>query len=131
MGYRGVDADNPELRIIHRGKARRITPQEKRALRRRQAIEPLIGHLKADHRMVRCPLKGSLGDCLHAVLCAAGYNIRWLLRMIAQKGIPFLSAIFCALRWLLEWTFSPMAVAITASVFGNDAPPRIGRCSLA
>jgi IS5 family transposase len=37
--------------------------------------------------MNRCHLKGSIGDSLHAVLCAAGFNIRWLLRMIAKKGI--------------------------------------------
>ena len=56
-------------------------------LKRRQAIEPIIGHLKADHRMNRCHLKGAGGDSLHAVLCAAGYNIRWLLRMIAKEGL--------------------------------------------
>jgi hypothetical protein len=51
-----------------------------------------IGHLKADHRMIRCHLKGQTGDAMHAVLCAAGYNIRWLLRMIRKKGISlFLS----------------------------------------
>ena len=38
-------------------------------------------------RMNRCHLKGSEGDSLHAVLCAAGYNIRWLLRMITKKGL--------------------------------------------
>ena len=43
-----------------------------------------------DHRMNRCHLKGSEGDALHAVLCAAGYNIRWLLRMIAKKGLGLL-----------------------------------------
>ena len=37
--------------------------------------------------MNRCHLKGSEGDAIHAVLCAAGYNIRWLLRMIRKKGI--------------------------------------------
>src|SRR5690606_7173842 len=66
-------------------------------LKRRQAIEPIIGHLKADHRMDRCHLKGEYGDRLHAVLCAAGYNIKWLLRMIAKKGVPFLRAIFLRL----------------------------------
>jgi IS5 family transposase len=40
--------------------------------------------------MDRCHLKGSEGDALHAVLCAAGYNIRWLLRMIARKGMGLL-----------------------------------------
>ncbi len=40
--------------------------------------------------MNRCHLKGSEGDALHAVLCAAGYNIRWLLRMIGKKGLGLL-----------------------------------------
>ena len=37
--------------------------------------------------MDHCHLEGELGDRLHAVVCAAGYNIRWLLRMIALKGL--------------------------------------------
>ena len=49
--------------------------------------EQIIGFLKADHRMDRCHLKGETGDRLHAVLCAAGYNIRWLLRRSAKKGL--------------------------------------------
>jgi IS5 family transposase len=40
--------------------------------------------------MDRCHLKGSESDALHAVLCAAGYNIRWLLRMIIKKGLSLL-----------------------------------------
>lgn len=39
----------------------------------------VIGHLKADHRMNRCWLKGAVGDAINAVLSAAGYNLRWLL----------------------------------------------------
>jgi IS5 family transposase len=99
LGYRGVDADNPNVRIVHRGKSKRLTQAERELLKRRQAIEPIIGHLKADHRMGRCHLKGELGDRLHAVLCAAGYNIKWLLRMIAQKGVAFLGRLFLCLRW--------------------------------
>jgi len=64
-----------------------LSDKERQLLKRRQAIEPIIGHLKADHRMNRCHLKGAEGDAIHAVLCAAGYNIRWLLRMIRKKGI--------------------------------------------
>jgi hypothetical protein len=37
--------------------------------------------------MNRCRLRGQTDDAIHAVLCAAGYNIRWLLRMIRKKGI--------------------------------------------
>jgi transposase, IS5 family len=80
LGYRGVDAENPGVDIKQRGKAKSLTAQEWKLLKRRQAIEPIIGHLKEEHGMDRCHLKGAQGDRLHAVLCAAGYNIRWLLR---------------------------------------------------
>ena len=94
LGYRGVDADNPGVQIIHRGKYKSLSDHEKRLLKRRQAIEPLIGHTKADHRMDRCWLQGAVGDALHALCCAAGYNIRWLLRAITRLG---LQGLFCAL----------------------------------
>ena len=97
LGYRGVDADLPCVAIKHRGKFKTLTAQERKLLKRRQAIEPIIGHLKADHRMDRCHLKGEQGDRLHAVLCAAGYNLRWLLRMIAKKGVPFLRRLYLRL----------------------------------
>ncbi|MCX7229753.1 MAG: IS5 family transposase, partial [Burkholderiales bacterium] len=64
LGYRGVEADNPDIEIKHRGKKTRFTELEIRTLKRRQAIEPVIGHLKVDHRMGRCHLKGALGDDL-------------------------------------------------------------------
>jgi len=87
LGFRGVDADNPDKQIIHRGKFKSLSPQQKGWLRRRQAVEPAIGHLKSDHRMDRCWLQGALGDALHSISCAAGYNLRWLMRAIAgQQG---------------------------------------------
>ena len=57
QGYLGVDADNPDVHIVHRGKAKRISEQERKPLERCQAIEPIIGLLKADHRMDRCHIK--------------------------------------------------------------------------
>ena len=71
LGYRGVDADNPGVEIIHRGKYKTLTALQRRWLKRRQSIEPLIGHTKSDHRMDRCWLKGAIGDALHAISCAA------------------------------------------------------------
>ena len=56
---------------------------DRKRLRRRHAIEPTIGHLKADQGMRRTWLKGSLGDALHVVLCAASFNLMWLMRAIA------------------------------------------------
>ena len=100
LGYRGVDANNPTVAIKHRGKFKSLSASDKRMLKRRQAIEPIIGHLKQDHRMDRCHLKGETGDRLHAVLCAAGYNIKWLLRMIAKKGVTFWKYLFLRLLGL-------------------------------
>ena len=57
-----------------------MSKAEKRLLKRRQAVEPSIGHLKADHRMRRNFLKGALGDAMNPILAAAGFNIRWLPR---------------------------------------------------
>ena len=97
LGYRGVDAEIPDYALKHRGKFKRLTPKEQQLLKRRQAIEPVIGHLKSDHGMNRCHLKGKIGDAIHAVLCAAGFNMKWLLRMIARKGIrPFFIPYFLA-----------------------------------
>jgi len=84
LGFRGVDADNPGMEIIHRGKIKSLSRQQKTWLRRRQAVEPAIGHLKSDHRMDRCWLQGAVGDALHAVSCAAGFNLRWLMRAVTD-----------------------------------------------
>ena len=86
LGYRGVDHLVP-VEIIHRGRFKTMAPQQRRWLKGRQAIEPVIGHLKADHRMDRCWLKGAEGDAIHAVLCAVGFNLRWLLRAVARMGL--------------------------------------------
>lgn len=100
LGFRGVDAENPEVEIIHRGKYRSLSAQQRRWLKRRQAIEPAIGHLKQDHRMDRCWLQGALGDALHAVLCAAGYNLRWLIRAVLRGRIKPLFWLLGLRAWL-------------------------------
>jgi len=81
LEYRGRDI--PGVNILHRGKPKQLTRRQWRWVKRRQAIEPIIGHVKDDCRMRRCRRKGAEGDALHAVLCAAGYNLRWLLWWIA------------------------------------------------
>ena len=104
LGFRGVDRDNPRVEIIHRGKYKSLTKQQRRWLKRRQAVEPAIGHLKSDHRMDRCWLQGQLGDALHAVLCATGYNLRWLLRAVVRLGLKatFLRPVLLALMPLIH-----------------------------
>lgn len=110
LGFRGkdVDADNPRLQIIHRGRYKSLSKQEQRLLKRRQAVEPAIGHLKSDHRLDRCWLKGALGDALHAISCAAGYNLRWLLRAIARLGV---GPAFLRLLHMALWAVRPMGAS--------------------
>jgi IS5 family transposase len=83
-GYRGHNAP-PEykFRVFISGQKRRVTPKIKRELRRRSAIEPVIGHLKSEHRMGRNYLWHREGDAANAVLAAVGYNFRRLIRWLS------------------------------------------------
>jgi len=82
-GYRGHNAPpDYKLRVFIAGQKRRMTPKIKREMRRRSAVEPVIGHLKAEHRMDRNYLAHRAGDAANAVLAAAGYNFRLLIRWL-------------------------------------------------
>lgn len=76
-GYRGVAVEG--VRILMSGQRRGITKTLRAMIKRRSAIEPTIGHMKMDGRLGRNPLKGAIGDALHAVLCGAGHNLRLIL----------------------------------------------------
>jgi transposase, IS5 family len=82
-GYRGHNYPN-RFRVWISGQVRRVTQTIRREMKRRSAIEPVIGHLKAEHRMDRNRLKGRDGDRINAVLAAAGYNFGLLLRWLAE-----------------------------------------------
>ncbi len=78
-GYRGHDYPN-KFRVWISGQVRRVTKSIRREMKRRAAVEPVIGHVKAEHRMDRNYLKGRDGDRANAVLAAAGYNLSLLIR---------------------------------------------------
>ena len=84
-GYRGHNHAR-KFRVWITGQVRRVTRSIRREMKRRAAVEPVIGHLKAEHRMDRNYLKGRDGDRANAVLAAAGYNfallLRWLRRLL-------------------------------------------------
>ena len=63
--------------------------------RRRASIEPIIGHLKYQHRMARNFLKGQLGDFMNCVLAAAGFNLKKMLRKIASSLNCLLNLVLC------------------------------------
>jgi len=88
-GYRGHGVAGP-TRVHVAGQRGSPSRVERKRRRRRSAIEPKIGHLKSDHRMDRCFLKGLEGDAINAVLAAAGSNLRKLLRRLAAALIFWL-----------------------------------------
>ena len=125
LGYRGVDADNPGVRVIHRGRIKSMTKLERKRLKRRQAVEPVIGHVKHDHRMIRCHLIGSLGDALHAIACAAGYNIRWLMRAMLRLGLKGLFAPSFLWTWvMLTLRWSAIGAITRRSITAKASPVR-------
>jgi transposase, IS5 family len=82
-GYRGHNAPPDYKFKVYTSKQKRgVTPQIQREMRRRAAVEPVIGHVKNEHRMDRNYLAHRHGDANNAILAAAGYNfsllIRWL-----------------------------------------------------
>jgi hypothetical protein len=81
------------FKVYISGQRRRVTETIKRELRRRSAVEPVIGHAKAEHRMGRNYLAGTHGDAANAVLAAAGYNFRRLLEWLALLLSTILAAL--------------------------------------
>jgi len=95
-GYRGHDAPKP-LRVFKSGQKRGVHGQIKKELRRRSAIEPVIGHCKADGHLGRNFLKGRLGDRINAVMSAVGYNLRLILKWLRKLLRRIIAAILRAI----------------------------------
>jgi IS5 family transposase len=94
-GYRGHDANRS--RVILAGQKRGITPTIRRERRRRNAIEPVIGHMKSDGHLGRNFLRGTAGDAANVILAAAGHNLR-LLRAWLAYLFAFLLGLLVAIH---------------------------------
>jgi IS5 family transposase len=81
-GYRGHDYVGGAS-VMLSGHKRGLSPQMKRELKRRSAIEATIGHMKTDGRLDRNFLKGQVGDAINALLAGAGHNMRLILNALA------------------------------------------------
>ena len=81
-GYRGHDTANPR-RVFISGQKRGVFGIIKRELRRRSAIEAVIGHMKTDGHLGRCHLKGPEGDAANVILTAVGHNLRLVLAWLS------------------------------------------------
>lgn len=102
QGYRGHGVDDVNVLIVPRrkNKARQAI---RRWWKRRNAIEPIIGHSKSDHRLNRNQLAGELGDQLNVILSACGFNFKKLLRAF---WLWLQKAFHCLLRINFQRTFA-------------------------
>lgn len=82
-GYKGHDYLEGKHRVFISGQRRGVTAKIKKELKRRSAIEPIIGHAKHDHRMAKCHLKGKKGDQINAIFAAIGFNFKQILNYLA------------------------------------------------
>lgn len=98
-GFRGHAVEAP-TRVYISGQKRGVHGAIKRELRRRSAIEPVIGHAKSDGHLGRCYLKGAAGDAANAVLCAMGHNFRLVLAWLRTLLRLILAALLAALATL-------------------------------
>lgn len=102
QGYRGHGYEGSAIVHVVRSIPKRATRAVRRMLKRRAAIEPTIGHLKSGNRMDRNYLTGQEGDRINALLSAAGYNLRKLLRWV----------VFAPIFWLMGWLKTVRAIEI-------------------
>ena len=88
-GYRGPKKNgNTEL---HTPKPEKnISASKRKRYKRRAAIEPVIGHLKHDYRMIRNYLKGTTGDAINVMLAAAAMNFKRIMNKWKEDIFLFL-----------------------------------------
>jgi IS5 family transposase len=87
-GYKGrgieTDPERNHTKIFISGQRRGITAEIKKQLKRRSAIEPMIGHMKQEGKLGLCRLKGIIGDQLNAILTGVGHNLRLILNHLRK-----------------------------------------------
>ena len=81
-GYKGHGCALNACKVFISGAKRGITPAIHKRLKRRSAIEPVIGHMKSDSRLARNFLKGTHGDAVNVLLCACAHNLRKILNKL-------------------------------------------------
>jgi len=139
-GYRKHDADwmveHAGLDVLMPGQKKRgrLKRSLRKKLKRRNAVEPVIGHLKTDHRMKRCYLRGQIGDELNALGAGFGFNLRKVLKGLAAlacagalRGVSAFAALLAAVRDVMERGFEGRAGGCWT--VGSDCLPRAAeRC---
>ena len=138
-GYRDHNAPvECTFKVFTRARCDRRGQRSDASLRRRSAVEPVVGHLKSEHRMGRNYLWHRAGDVANAVLAAACYNFRRLLRWLQLRLREILVQPIVRIKLIpAETTFFTDdylathpngSVDGTASPAGHTYSTRHGRC---
>lgn len=80
-GYRGKEHYPEDIKVFISGK-KKLPKTFKKLLKGRSGIEPIIGHLKEDHRLSRNYLLGKAGDKINAILSGCAFNLRKIMRLM-------------------------------------------------
>jgi len=123
-GYRGHDDYQGPARIILSGQRWGLTPQMKRELKRRSAIEPMIGHAKNDGRLGKNHVLGHHGDRIDALLAASGHNLRLILNTLALLLARILAALLGPLQNLILGRDFPASKIQSLSRFSGPTKER-------
>ena len=84
LGYRGSNV-SAKGKIYTPYTKKQLGSSEKKMIKRRSAIEPIISHLKNFGRMAKNYLKGVIGDILNPLISAIGLNLRNLANNLTYK----------------------------------------------
>jgi IS5 family transposase len=76
------------------------------AHKKRAAIEPIIGHIKTDHRLNRNFYKGLVGDSINIMLAAAGFNFKRMMNKWKSSFCLFFLELFYTLENLFFSLFN-------------------------
>ena len=85
QGYKGKDHHPDDVDVYVTGR-RGLKGTLKKLLRGRAGIEPVIGHIKNEHKMDRNQLHGKNGDCINAILAGCAFNLNKLLRLLKPQN---------------------------------------------
>ena len=92
-GRKSILGVNIKIPGSGKGKSAYQKAKDRERFRRRASIEPIIGHLKQDHRVLRNYLKGVEGDMINTILAGAAFNMMKMLRKIRKSIICVLNEI--------------------------------------
>lgn len=123
-GYRGKKrVGNMAISIPSSGSLGQSYYQKRKTRKKfckRAGIEPVIGHLKSDHRMMRNYLKGTLGDAINTMMAAAAYNMRhWMNKHALSSFVSWLLTLVRRLENVLfenenQYTWKGSTLAMVA-----------------